>query len=69
MADNWTVTSQRQTTQITSGGRFQDVMEIHFVTTQGVEGSVRVPLGQYNPDTVHRLISSYVENIDAIHNL
>lgn len=69
MAENWHVTSQRQTTALSSGGTFQDVMEVTFETTSGTTGSVRVPLSQYNPANVKSAIEARVEQIDAVHQL
>lgn len=69
MAEGWHVTSQRQTTEITSGGRFQDVMEVHFQTDHGTEGSVRIPLARFTPDEVYQRIDAQAAVIDAVHKL
>lgn len=69
MADSWVVTGQRQTTEITQGGRFADVMEISFRTSGGTEGSVRIPLTRYSADAVRQAIEDYVDRIAAVENL
>jgi hypothetical protein len=69
MAEGWHVTSQRKTTEITSGGRFQDVMEIHFATDSGTDGYVRIPTAKFTPDHVREAIDAQVAVIDAVHKL
>lgn len=69
MADAWKVTNQRQTTALSSGGTFQDVMEVTFQTTSGTVGSVRIPVNQYSPDAVKTAIDARVAQIDAVHAL
>lgn len=69
MAEGWHVTSQRQTTEITSGGRFADVMEVHFVTDSGTDGFIRVPLAKFNPDEIRKRIDAQAAVIDAVHEL
>lgn len=69
MAESWAVTSQRQTTRITPGGRFEQVMEVHFRTAHGVDGYVDVPLSQYTADNVKEQIDGYVAAIGEVHNL
>jgi hypothetical protein len=69
MAEGWHVTSQRKTSEITSGGRFQDVMEVHFTTDTGTDGYVRIPTAKFTPDEVAKRIDAEVAVIDAVHNL
>jgi hypothetical protein len=69
MAEGWTPTYQRQTTRITNGGRFEQVMEVHFRTDHGTEAYIDVPLSQYQPDRVKALVDAYVANIAAVHEL
>lgn len=69
MAEGYSITSQRQTTRITSGGRFEQVMEVHFRTSHGVDAYVDVPLSQYTADNVKQLIDAYVAAIAEVHTL
>lgn len=69
MAEGWHVTSQRKTSEITAGGRFQDVMEVHFTADSGTDGWVRIPLGKFTPDEVRKRIDAEVAVIDAVHEL
>lgn len=69
MADTYKVTNQRQTVELSADGRFRDVMEVSFQTSQGIHGQVRVPLDQYGPDRVNQMITEYVDKIHGVHNL
>jgi hypothetical protein len=69
MADTWHVTNQRQTTALSSGGTFQDVMEVTFETTSGTTGSVRIPVATYSAQAVSDAINARVAQIDAVHSL
>ena len=69
MADTWHVVSQRQTTQLSAGGTFQDVMEVTFLTASGTTGSVVIPLTNFGPAAVQSAIAARVEAIDAVHAL
>lgn len=62
MADNWTVTNQRQTTTMVAG-TFQDAMEVTFQTTDGNTGSVTVPLTSFTPDIVRNAIEARVQSM------
>jgi hypothetical protein len=68
MADNYTVTSQRQRDAMV-GNTFQPVQEITFTTTSGVTGSVLVPIAQYTADNVHKAIEARVKVIDEVNSL
>lgn len=68
MADNFKVTSQRQT-QSMIDGQFVPAMEVTFKTTTGVIGTVVVPIGAYTPDMVRSAIEQRVSQIDAVSNL
>lgn len=69
MAADYTITGQRQTTALSSGGSFQDVMEVSFQTTTGVSGKINVPLSQYSAEHVKGLIEARVERINAVNKL
>lgn len=69
MAEGWRIVAQRQTTDLTPDGRFDEVMEITFMTAEQVTGTVRIPVGQYTPDYVREVISARAAQISAVHNL
>lgn len=69
MADNYTVTSQTQTVQLTPQGTFRDVMEVTFDVPGVGSGTVRVPLDLYNADTVKAAIEQQVEHMTNVANL
>lgn len=69
MADGWRIVAQRQTTDLTPDGRFQEVMEITFTTDQDVSGTVRIPVTQYTAENVREVISARAAQISAVHNL
>lgn len=68
MADSWRITSQRQTSTV-SGGMFINGMEVSFVTTSGVPGSVFIALPSYNAETVKAAIDERVHQIEAVNSL
>lgn len=68
MADTYTVTAQRQTTQLTPSGQFQDVIEVSFVTKpSGASGTIAVPVAQYAPDAVTSLLEARAAAMEAVH--
>lgn len=69
MADDYTVTGQRQTTIIGPNGQLIQVREVTFQTTAGVIGHVDVPLNVYSADTVKSMIEADVSTINAVANL
>lgn len=69
MADNYSVTSQRQTSRLSPGGQFEQGMEVRFRTVTGTDGMVFIPLSRYNAENVHAAIADYVAHIDAVNQL
>lgn len=69
MAAGWSVTAQRQTTDLSPDGRFVDVIEVTFLTDGGTAGTVRVPERQYSPERVRELIQQRVDTITAVESL
>ena len=70
MAENYTVTAQRQTSTVDAQGNVVPVMAVSFTTRpSGVSGSVDVPLAQYDAENVHNMIAARVAQIEAVHNL
>jgi len=70
MAADYKVISQKQSTTINPSGGFQDVMVVTFETVPaGVQGSVSVPLAQYNAANVKSLIEARVQAINDVGNI
>lgn len=69
MAGTWSITGQRETTQLTAGNQFIDVMEVTFTTSSGVTGKVTVPLGLYTADYVRSQIDERVAAIEEVQGL
>jgi hypothetical protein len=74
MADKWHVTSQRQDTIISeTGPGFESVWEVGFTIDSGpatgTRGTVRVPVAQYNADTVAAAIDAQVYHLDKVAGL
>lgn len=63
----FTVTGQKQTTQLPAGAsQFIPGVEITFLTGYGVTASVFVPYNQYTPANVQQLIQQRVDQLDAV---
>lgn len=69
MATNWTIDSQRQTSELSPSGRFQEVMEVTFTTRTGTHGQVRIPLNLYNAEYVAQVVDDRVSRMLEIENL
>lgn len=70
MATNWRVTAQRQGSNLTPQGTFDDVMEVSFETIpEGVTGLVVIPVRLYEPDYVASQIDARVSQIQAVQAL
>jgi hypothetical protein len=69
MATNWVIDSQRQTSELSPAGRFNEVMEITFTTATGTHGQVRVPLNLYNAEHVREVIDQRVAHMMEVENL
>ena len=70
MAANYTVQDQRPVTDAGIGGTFVPAMEITFVTKpSGIGGRARVPIAQYTPDQVDRVLRAQAEQIEAVQGL
>lgn len=68
MASTWQVTGQRQTS-ILNNGAFETAWVVSYKTSDGVNGSVTVPLSQYTDANVSQLISDQVATVTAVHKL
>ena len=67
--EGWKVMSQVETTQPGGGGAFVRGMQIGVTTTGGTSFSVFVPLTEYNPANIQRIIEGRVAQISAVSNL
>ncbi len=70
MADNYTITDQRQTSRLKPGGGFEEVMEVTFQTVpSGVVATAEVPLSRYSAENVADIVAKRATDIEAVHNL
>jgi hypothetical protein len=74
MADNFTIVSQRQNTQISPAGLgFIDVWEITYRVTdgpsKGTTATVTVPEEDHNAAYIKQTIADKIAQLDAIHSL
>lgn len=69
MADTWQVVSQRQSSDITPDGRFQDVMEVTVQTVSGTTFTERIPITQYDEEVVRARIQQRVDQVLAVEGL
>lgn len=70
MATDWRVVAQRQVSNLTSQGTFQEAMEVTFETIpEGVTGVIAVPLAYYNEDYIREQLDNRVATIKAVGNL
>lgn len=69
MGKAFTVLSQRQSEDMTADSRFIDVITVTFETPLGHVGSIKVPVRDYEPQTVKDLITERVAVLDAVHQL
>jgi hypothetical protein len=70
MADNFTIVSQQPITDSTGGGTFVPAMEIRFTTKpSAVPGRVVIPLAQYTPDNVGKVVAQNAALIEQVQAL
>lgn len=69
MADNWRVVAQRQTSDITPDGRFQEVMEVTVEVLGGTTITVRIPIDQYDAALANQIIADRVAQVVAVADL
>jgi vacuolar-type H+-ATPase subunit C/Vma6 len=70
MAADYEVIAQKQSTSLAASGGFQDVMNVTFKTVPGgVQGTISVPLTQYNAENVKALIEARVKSINDVGSL
>lgn len=68
MADNYTVTGQRQTTVLKPNGTFQDVVEVSFETIpSGAYGTIQVPVSAYTVENVSAELARRAAAMEAVH--
>lgn len=66
---SYTIADQVQRSRLRSSGGFEDVMEVYFVTSHNVRGSVTIPLATYSAESVAAAITERLAHIDAVQNL
>ncbi len=67
MAQDYEVTAQQQVPVQSSSGALVDYMQVTYATIpEGVSGTVRVPLSDYNAASVAALIEPQVAKIKAV---
>ena len=69
MAESWRIISQRQTSQLTPDGRFQDVMEVSVEIATGTVIQLAVPLSLYSAESVKDLIEQRVADVLEVEQL
>lgn len=74
MADNYTITSQKQATELNPNGTgFQEVWEITYRVTdgpsKGTVATVSVPEDQHDADHVKAAIEDKISSLDSIASL
>lgn len=66
----WRVTTQQPATRVIPGsGQPVAGYSVGFITSDGTNGTVFIPLPQYTADNVKAAIASQVAAIDAVSNL
>lgn len=70
MAADYEVVAQQQVPVQSSAGALVDYMQVTFSTIpEGISGSVRIPLADYNAAAVAALIEPQVAEIKAVQSL
>lgn len=70
MADKYTITGQTEVLDVTDVTNPVRSMRITFKSTaNSTVGNVQIPLTDYTPAEVDKRITSYVDTIDAVHEL
>lgn len=65
----WRVVSQQQTVGRSGAGGFTPGVDITFTFGDGDTGQLFIPATQYNPASVHALITAQVQRMLAISSL
>ena len=63
------VISQEKTQQLTPDGRFVDVWRVAFQDEAGHHSFIEVPVNEYTPANVDRLIEQELDTIMGVHEL
>lgn len=70
MADNYTVTGQRETLALDDAGKATRSMEIDATTKPSdVPFTELVPVANYNAENVHAILAQRATAIEAVHAL
>lgn len=65
----WTVTAQQEQTVIGPTGNAVDVMRVTFQLADGTQGSVNVPLSNYNADSARAAIAAKAQQLFDVQSL
>lgn len=65
-APRFTVTGQRETTQVTTDGTVANVVVVSFTGVGGESGTVTVPTARYSADTVRQAIIAKLTTMQAV---
>ena len=68
-SSGWTITAQIEGTRVVPPGRVETGTTVYFTTGNGDQGSVFVPLAQYNVETVKAAVAARAGQLDAIANM
>lgn len=69
MAESWRIITQRQTSELTADGRFQEVMEVTVEVATGTVIQIQIPISIYNAETVKELVEARVADILEVEQL
>lgn len=65
----WRVTGTRESSRLSTGGGFEEILIVSFETANGATGTVTVPKRIATADVVRDEIAAYVDRLDGIANL
>ena len=65
----YTIIAQRQTIAPSPAGGMMQVQEITFKTEHGAVGKVEIPLAEFTPENVAKMVGDRVDVIDAVYKL
>ena len=63
------ITAQEKTQQLTPDGRFVDVWRVSFEGPNGYHSFIEIPVSEFEPANVDRLIEVELDNIMGVHEL
>lgn len=66
---NYRIVNQLQTVDFTPGGQFLDVMEVTFEIPSGAQGTVKIPLRDFQPEAVAQVVNERAATMQRIEEL